>query len=561
MSPLRQVVLAGLLAVAALILVFFTGTRPDDADLADDRRTESSMGPEAAMRIEAAEEEQAADPSEQPVAALEGTGSAASAKPQRVTIRVVDRGGEPIPGAMLLVARHRDGQLDGLTHTTTEDDGRHGFDDIVLGSDTVQVQSASDSLTKAILTPPIPITSEVQTVRAEQVRRVRRRYVDAETGRPLEVARAVAKDELRGGGDAEAWVDVLAGYHLEDHTGWSSFRTRVSPPDGHVYWDDDLWSQALSAYANELDVVVPLRQTVDVRLTVLAYDGSPASDAKVHEFRIGSKSKLRPESMRDGFGTVHVKGVPFFRRELITFRIGIPDTTAERTLELRMGTDASQPLTGSVQLPEPDPTMGEAPFTNSRIGIGGGGRSGSFRTRGGGPRGHAEVRVTRHDGTPVVGGKVRIGYKSAITNARGVAVIKDLRVGEHPVKVTQRGLLFTTGTVTVTAGVTEALALQEGKGATVVLEVVDDLGEPLPFARFVAQVKGERVSYIDEQKGVQRVDRYVDHRGRRTITRIDPRVTEIRVYWASRSKKVPVSVSEGKRLPLRVVLPAPRQSR
>ena len=116
--------------------------------------------------------------------------------------------------------------------------------------------------------------------------------------------------------------------------------------------------------------------------------------------------------------------------------------------------------------------------------------------------------------------------------------------------------MASTGTITVSKARTAKQELREGLGATIRLEVVDDLGKPLPYARFVTRIPNESAQYIDERDGIQRIDRFVDHRGRRTLERVDPRVEQIRIYWASRSKIVPVELSDGKRVPLRVVLPS-----
>lgn len=561
MSPMRQAVLVALLVAFALLLTLCTGSTPDDAELADGVERASAEGPDAAMQVDAGVADATDGAARADAATLEGSADTAARGPGPVTFHVVDRGGRPLPGVPLVLTRRRAGAPPEGVLAPTGPDGSAVVPDVLLGRDEVQLMVAIDPLKSGMSdaggTPVTVVDANPMTLRHALARPARYHFVDAETGLALDVQRATAYDDLRKRDVSDDETRTLTVYDTEDTAGYSAFRTQVAPPEGYVYWDAQLWSQPLSAYAHDLDVVVPLRRAVDVRLTVLAHDGAPAAEAVVYAFRIGSTSKRRPATLRDGFGTLHVQGVPFFRREAITFHVGIPGTTAERRLRLRMGVDPSEPLVGTVQLPEPMPALGPGAEGGGSIGLGGHGSGAYFRGRFAGERGRAEVRVLRHDGSPAVGATVRVERRSAVTDEDGVARLANIPVGEHPVLVEQRGLLPITDTITIARGRVTRRALREGPGATVRLEVVDDRGEPLPYARFAATVPGERVQYIDEHEGVQRVDRYVDHDGRRTLERLDPRTRTVRVHWASRSTTVEVELRHGQRLPVRVVLPAP----
>ncbi len=80
--------------------------------------------------------------------------------------------------------------------------------------------------------------------------------------------------------------------------------------------------------------------------------------------------------------------------------------------------------------------------------------------------------------------------------------------------------------------------------------VVDENGEPLPFARIRWP---ERSAWTDEHDGVERLDRLTDHEGRRTLSRMGRHLKEVTVTWGSRSASV--DIGEGTTGTLRIVLP------
>jgi len=169
-----------------------------------------------------------------------------------------------------------------------------------------------------------------------------------------------------------------------------------------------------------------------------------------------------------------------------------------------------------------------------------------------GPKGRIEVRVWRHNGDPAVGARVGAGRKYATTDARGRAVLEEIQPGTHRVYVTQIGLLDIVKSVDVVANQTTELEVRESKGRERDLLVVDENGDPLPYASFQLSRGKYREDWIDEHDGVQRLDRFTDHEGRRTLARMDPRVTKITVSWGSR--KTTVDIGDDETDELRVVL-------
>ncbi len=169
------------------------------------------------------------------------------------------------------------------------------------------------------------------------------------------------------------------------------------------------------------------------------------------------------------------------------------------------------------------------------------------------PRGAIVLQVLRHNGEPAVGANVRVaGGKSKSTDKRGRVQFDDLKAMRLTVRVRQIGLLDIVECVDVVAHQTTWFKLQEPKGLHRDLVVVDEQGEPLPYAQFEISRIEHVTPWIDEHAGVQRLDRFTDHLGRRTITRVDRRMKQIVVTWGSR--KTTVDIGNDETGELRVVL-------
>jgi hypothetical protein len=102
----------------------------------------------------------------------------------------------------------------------------------------------------------------------------------------------------------------------------------------------------------------------------------------------------------------------------------------------------------------------------------------------------------------------------------------------------------------VRAGTESDVVLREPFGGTLDLVVTDGNGDPRPSARF--QVTGARV--FDVVDGVQRLDRYVDARGRRTLARVEPGDVTVTATWGSHRGTAQVTVRDRERRTVRLVL-------
>ena len=223
------------------------------------------------------------------------------------------------------------------------------------------------------------------------------RSIDAESGEPAEPA----KIELFGERRDEIERPGVGQYRYFASTERSSRgRAHITPASGWIAWDVVSWDRPRSAYADELEVVAPLRREVPVRVTVLDHNGDISSDAEIVSFQIAGKAR-HPSWRSDAYGTRLVDGVPYFRGERLTVTAEIANTTARESASIVLGPHPDQAVDLQIRLPKPLP-LREGAFS------GRGGHRDCFRTGCGsrkralGAKGRIAVRVWRHNGDPAV---------------------------------------------------------------------------------------------------------------------------------------------------------------
>ena len=96
----------------------------------------------------------------------------------------------------------------------------------------------------------------------------------------------------------------------------------------------------------------------------------------------------------------------------------------------------------------------------------------------------------------------------------------------------------------VVAHETADVDVAEAAGGAVDVLVVDADGDPLPFAQ-VEVTQPSRVPWVELEDGVQRLDGYVDGRGRRVFRGVEPGHVELSVRFGSRRERAAVEVDEG----------------
>ncbi len=506
---------------------------------------------------------------------LEGrTGSEAEAlraKRGDVEVLVLGRGGAPFPGA-LVVVRTVDGRVAGdvADHVEITDfDGRVVFRDQPYdGSRVLGIQALHQETffgdrpaSQAPRVGTVPITGPRHTYMAETGFWMTVRVVDAESGRLVKGAQLRGDDSREK--DNKAWVKAPARFFVvppvppitrHAHLGFTT-----APLAGWSLWESNEVRTVISPYARELLYIYPMRRELPLTVALVDSEGR-AMEATYKELKIGDVKPRHLSWDTDAFGRLVFKGVPWLRDELVLLEVASKDK--ERTaldvfripphegarVSRTMRIDTHVVLHGD--LPRPFPlggAVGGKPF---------GGRTKNKRDK------ELIVRVLRRDGAPAVDCRVAVDDEwpgvSLTTDARGRAHFRGLRSGKVLVVARQAGLLPMTGGTKLSSGKVTKLTLREGSGGSLDIEVVDDDGKPLSYATLRVATPS-RLPWLDVHDGIQRLDPFADHRGRRTLEHVEPGSILIHTYWGSRKGEQRLKLAEGERKSVRIVLPKPHK--
>ena len=290
------------------------------------------------------------------------------------------------------------------------------------------------------------------------------RVVDAETGEPVAAPDPFGERWRANEYRRFTFVELLANGRIE-----------VSPLRSWIAWDVVRWKRPVSEHAQEIEIVVPIRREVRVRVTVVDHNGGLATDAEFVSASIaGRHADVRWQEWQGEYWIT--EGVPYFRGERLVVTVVTADGSTFASGSTLLSRDPDSLAEVSIQLPQPS---------------------------------------AEND--------TRAPVESDLWNFPGPPSGSRIGGGRAP-------------------------ALGRGMQRHVV--VVDENGDPLPFARIHWP---ERSAWIDEHDGVHRLDRFTDHDGRRTLSRMSRYVKEVTVTWGSRSASV--DIGEGATGTLRIVLP------
>jgi hypothetical protein len=186
----------------------------------------------------------------------------------------------------------------------------------------------------------------------------------------------------------------------------------------------------------------------------------------------------------------------------------------------------------------------------------GGGAGGSFRGRlAGSKRSDAgtaslEVHGLRRDGRPAAGARVRVVAADGTVrrlelDAEGRGRVEQLVAGRQVARLAEPGLVPGAAEVTLAEGQHAAVTVREPVGGQLEVTVVDREGLPAPFARVtIEQPSGAAWADLDAD-GVQRLDPYVDHLGRRSYLHVEAGDVRVKAAWASRKGERAATVGDG----------------
>jgi hypothetical protein len=463
----------------------------------------------------------------------------------------------PLPGVEVFVEQGTGAAREALA-AVTGPDGEAAFAGVQLGEARLvglrqPIEGAGDGLAP----PYLDLTPPARTLRAHWTQVAAAglvgahiELVDAESGETLEHAGF----EWRGAGQAGR---VAPGrgptrLHLPARAGeLLSLDVKAAPLTGYVQWEQGHYVDRVSAYSKVVAIRVPLRRALPLHVRARGPDGAPVTDAKIRQIQFGDRILNEPDATIDAYGVVHSTVLPALRGEPVVVHIGSDALGMGGSVTARIPEAPGAPLEVDVTLTR-----------SGGVGIGGGAgglfrdRCGKAVTRAAGPvpetaeYAEVHVEVLRHDGQPAVGADVYLSGQTHTTDDMGRVRFLDPREGRNHVHAVQRGLHAISHTVHVISGEHVHVSVQEPKGRQLDVEVVDESGEPLPYARLEPGA-----SWFDEVAGTQLADRYVDHLGRRRFARLSPYVRSFQVSFGTR--KLWVEVPEPGQGTLRVVLPAP----
>lgn len=534
--------LAAALAVgAAFALGLVGGDGPGEGDgggallRGGERRADGPTGP---LRT--------ADDAASKNASLTGRMDAAPASTKRAprlrsaTVRVVDPSGLPVAGQRVTVYVGAN-QVHGTF--TTDADGRIRITDLPVGADVfVRLGSHFGGVDDAGF---VRLQGDSLELRAVNVMPLRVDVVDAETGAVLPGARWVfTTPDLRGGVNA---IPSGGSTRIQANLGIELARpfAAETPPD-YVDWDAK-WSSVISRYATSVEARHPLRREATVTVQAIDEEKEDVRDAQVHAFHVAGRGDASPQTGAWMLGGTPLRGVPFFAGQTLRVWARTPgdlggDATArlpthdheEVLVELVLRKDYrienEEAPWGEERKEtswrEPDPRLGQPD-----------GPSGSL--------GSLEVSVLHADGRPAVGARVRgLLDGEQRTDETGVLRIEKLVAGEYPIRLDEPGLVPVSDTAEVVSGEVSRVTLQEPVGATLSVTVKAADGRPLPHAMVTVGQAGGTIWCDVAPDGTQRLDPYVDERGRRTLRRVQPGRIRLDGVWGGWKGTIVVTVGD-----------------
>jgi hypothetical protein len=419
--------------------------------------------------------------------------------------------------------------------------------------------------------------------------------VSADTGRRVPGARAGAKPAFAG-----AWSSrhdqPLAVTHGADAK--IDVEVRGVPAD-HVLRDARQWRARIHPAARRLSGRMPLRPEARVYVVFEEPEGMPAGVAWKPRCRLGTTwLPGKTLSVRaDAYGRRLLRGVPHIPGEPL--RVGGSYGDWGVSALGRLPVDPDDPLVLTAKLtPVHHATVSQrlklAPFAFSgSYSSGHGGRlqvaaTGKIQfdltsyvgralavqfTRGKvefkkapkpPPPPRFRVIVLGPDGAPARGAQVTMSRQGKqgrslvqTTSKKGVATFEGLAPGAYGVSVWGAAAPFRK-TVTVPAGGAGSVTLQADHGGEVHVFVVDEDGNPMPFAQLLV-VQPSRQPWCDvAEDGEQRVDPFADHLGRRILRNVEGGDVQISATLGTRKGTTTVRVPRGGSAHAEIVLRWPK---
>lgn len=335
-------------------------------------------------------------------------------------------------------------------------------------------------------------------------------------------------------------------------------------PRGYVRADRNVFGTWISPEAKRLEAHVPLRVEAEIIVSIKG-DLQIRDPAKLTgTVYLANASRYASNRFTlDGFGRLRVAGLPHFARELVEVDLTYGDKSI--TGSGRLGRDPSDPLvieaaSKKLKPPEAEAIWSSVSFDDD-LWVEFFGELNLQRTVytqavEADPKttGRIAARVFRADGTPAEGAVVHLihGDQVLFTRKDGRVLFQGLEPGPERLAVLGAG--------TVAFHAIEVVAGQEGRaeiradlGGRIRLEVVDEEGEPVPYAEVTIEQPSEW-EWVEVVDGVQRVDPFTNHRGVRTFHRVEAGTVTVNALYGSRYARGTVEVVQGRTVAFRLTL-------
>ena len=479
-----------------------------------------------------------------------------------LSVRVQDRWGRPMSGRPVWVVTPLRwvNAIEGKA--TTDADGRVTFSQVPYDGSYAVVLGPNPSVPDA----KVPVTSRRMMIELDALP-LRLQIVSSETGRALSGVPYTLKpmvDGARGlSGDGQSLL-----FDCRFPRG-SRIELKPVPPDGLLAFDDSKERIVIAPAARALTYLMPLRPEVDVHVTL------PKGRARWrYEVSVAERGIPHVHAVSDAFGRIRLRNIPFVpgaavqitayahkRKAHGAFFFGL-DADDAVSVALKEPKLLLKPTLAAAVAPAPD---GDGGFEYVLNLLNGGDLPPVpvFEEDNGSPSEPPRarrviLRVYTPDGRPAKGARVALGTQGGVANHLGRAAFDIRASGRMQVRVHGVGPSWSIS-VNVDERPRQFFDIHIQPPGTIDVVVVGADEQPIPYAR-LAVTQGSKLPWFDIQDGVQRLDPFTDHRGRRRLTNLEPHTPiEVTAAIGSRSRAATLMVGAGetKRMVIDLSEPTP----
>jgi hypothetical protein len=445
------------------------------------------------------------------------------APPESFVLRILTEDDRPVAGLAIHAL--------GAVHTTNHDgvldlapEGEHALIPVSFKAPDERRVELSRGETTVRVPPTIPLSVS---------------YVDAETGARLDRPMLSSGPPVTFNGEVDAplWPGAAFDVRVEPVAPVTAAGDYVAPRPSELRRRG-----TLSRYANEAVMTIPVYRAMSVVVRVLEHDGTAAAGADV---TVDGESGLT-----DAAGRATIQGIRFERRGLYRVRATLDGRSEGVTISAPLTPD----IVAEVEVVLPPPSAFED--------AGSSGGMASSRSRGrtvirgsSQPRGSSVlvVRVLHRDGAPAIDARVGVDGPwrgRGSTDAAGMVRFAELPAGKYHIAASEIGMIETIEEVELGDGETLRVVLNEPRGRTIRLEVVDAAGRPLPSASVT--LGGTRVDrWVRLHEGRQHLDLFTGGAGQLTLSHFPEGTFLLKAAYCGRKAELWIRPGE----PARITIP------